>query len=199
MRKISNKTIAGTAILLAVQLILQFLGNFIQLGPVSINLSLIPIAIGAIIYGPLVGLFLGFVNGIVVLFSPTTIGLFMNPEIGNIPGTIITCLTKCSIAGLVSGFVFKAFKNKHEVLGAILSALTLPLVNTGLFVGFSMLFFRKILFANMGNFSNIFAVLIFGFIGWNFIFELATTIILAPAIVRIMSFYKKRINHGQSK
>ena len=64
------RKITATAMLTALTVIFQFIGNQIVIGPVSINLSLLPIAIGAILYGPLVGLFLGMVNGALVLLGP---------------------------------------------------------------------------------------------------------------------------------
>ena len=75
--KYDVKKITGAAVLLAIEIVFQTIGNYISLGPISINLSLIPIALGAILYGPFVGAILGFVNGLVVLFAPSTQAIFM--------------------------------------------------------------------------------------------------------------------------
>ena len=186
----STKKIAAVGVLTAIEVVLQIAGNFITLGPVSINLCLIPIAIGAILYGPLAGFFLGAVNGIAVVFSPSTLAIFMpiNPI-----ATIFLCILKSSLAGLVSGLVFKLFKNKNETLGAIIASILLPIVNTGLFAIGSLLFFKPFLnnVVSMG-FANIFAALFLGVIGWNFIFELSTSAVLSPAIARIVKIFGKR-------
>ena len=189
-RFFTTKNISAIGVLTAIEITLQIIGNFITLGPVSINLCLIPIAIGAILYGPLAGAFLGAVNGVAVIFAPSTLAVFMpiNPV-----ATIIICLLKSTIAGFVSGLVFLLFKNKNETLGSILTSIILPIINTGLFAIGSLIFFRPFLDAVATNgFPNIFVALLLGVIGWNFIFELGTSTIVSPAISRIVKIIKKR-------
>ena len=185
-----TKTIAAVGVLTAIEIILQIIGNFITLGPVSINLCLIPIAIGAILYGPFAGAFLGIINGLAVIFAPSTIAIFMpiNPV-----ATIFICLLKSGIAGFVSGLVFLPFKNKNETVGAIIASIILPIINTGLFAVGSLIFFRPFLEAVAANgFPNMFIALLLGVIGWNFIFELGTSAIISPSISRIVKIIKKR-------
>ena len=63
MKNDSVKKMTGTAILLAIEIVFQVIGNYITFpGGVSINLSLIPVALGAILFGPLSGAFLGLMN-----------------------------------------------------------------------------------------------------------------------------------------
>ena len=68
-KRISTRTLTGMALLTAVVVILQFLGAFIRFGPFSISLVLIPIVVGAALYGPLAGAWFGLVFGLVVLLS----------------------------------------------------------------------------------------------------------------------------------
>ena len=116
------KTIAGLGILTAMVVVLQLLSNYVQFGPVSITLSLFPIAVGAMLYGPFGGLFLGLVNGAVVLSAPSTISFFFaySPV-----GTIAICLLKTGLAGFVAGLIFKLYKKdvKAEIVAA---AIVLP-------------------------------------------------------------------------
>lgn len=113
------KTIAGLGILTAMVVVLQILSNYVQFGPVSITLALFPIAVGAMLYGPLGGLFLGLVDGALVLTAPSTISFFFafSPL-----GTIVTCLLKTGLAGFFSGLIFKLYKKdvKVEFVAAIL-------------------------------------------------------------------------------
>ena len=51
------KKIVGTSVLTALVIVLQVISNYITFGSVSITLALIPIAMGAILYGPLTGFF----------------------------------------------------------------------------------------------------------------------------------------------
>ena len=116
------RTIAGLGVLTAMVVVLQLLSNYVQFGPVSITLSLFPIAVGAMLYGPFGGLFLGLVNGAVVLSAPSTISFFFaySPV-----GTIAICLLKTGLAGFVAGLIFKLYKKdvKAEFVAA---AIVLP-------------------------------------------------------------------------
>ena len=49
---ITTRTITGVAIFTAIVIVLQLLGSFIRFGPFSISLVLIPIVVGAALYGP---------------------------------------------------------------------------------------------------------------------------------------------------
>ena len=65
--RISTRTLTGVALFTAIVVVLQFLGAFIRFGPFSISLVLIPIVVGAALYGAGAGAWLGFVFGLVVL------------------------------------------------------------------------------------------------------------------------------------
>ena len=179
----STKMIAATGVLTAIEIVLQIVGNFITIGPVSINLSLIPIALGAILYGPICGAFLGFINGLTVVFAPSTLAIFMpiNPIT-----TIILCLLKSTLAGLIAGLVYLPFRKKHQFVGSIISSMLVPVINTGLFAVGSIIFFRSFLEAVAVGFPNIYAALFLAVIGWNFIFEFIVNTVLSPGLTRIV-------------
>ena len=186
------RNIPYIAILASIEIILQFIGNSIAFGPVSINLSLIPMALGAILFGPWCGLFLGLLNSIFVLMAPSTM-LFYNVSV---VGTVVTVLVKSSAAGFIGGLLYMLLK-KNNLLATIVTSLSLPVINTGLFVAGSLIFFREFLEANSGAFANIYEFLFIGMIGWNFVFELATSIVLVYPIYRIILFYqhKKQVSY----
>ena len=189
-RFFTTRNIAATGLLTAIEIVLQILGNFITFGPVSINLCLIPIAIGAILYGPFCGAFLGFINGVAVIFAPSTFAIFMpiNPI-----ATIFLCILKSTLAGLIAGLIYLPFKDKKPLLGSIFASVILPIINTGLFAVGSLLFFRSFLTGVAANFPNIYAALFFGVIGWNFLFELLSTTLFSPFISRIMIFKRRHV------
>ena len=123
------KTIAGLGILTAMVIVLQLLSNYVQFGPVSITLALFPIAVGAMIYGPFGGLFLGIVDGVLVLTAPSTISFFFSFS----PfGTIIVCLLKTGLAGFISGLIFKLYNKdiKVEYVAALVLLPFLFIVST---------------------------------------------------------------------
>lgn len=192
MKRITTRTIAGTGLLMAIMIVLQIIANYVAIGPVSINLSLIPIAIGSIIYGPLAGFLLGFIDGIICIFAPSTMAVFIPVSIG---GTIVTCLVKTSIAGLLSGFVYRLLKRKNETVAAIVTSILLPIINTGLFVVCALIFFRPILEQYSSN-GNIYSTLFLVLIGWNFILEFGACSLLSPVVVRLVKYFNL---HHQNK
>ena len=55
------RCMVGVALLIAIVVVLQLVGSFIKFGPVSISLVLVPIVVGAAVYGPAAGAILGIV------------------------------------------------------------------------------------------------------------------------------------------
>lgn len=173
------KFIAAIGILVAVEIILYFLGSYISIGGININLALVPIGIGAILFGPIAGLFLGFVNSILTLLTPFTQSYFMNTEIFGewcILGTFLIVIVKTSLAGLICGFVYKVFQKKN-ILAIALSSLLIPVINTGVFVLGASIFYSY-------DFEAIFKVVI----SFNFLIEFGSMALLTPAIVRIIQY-----------
>ena len=191
-RLFNTKTIAVAGVLTAIEIILQVVGNFIAPGLININLGLIPIVIGAVLYGPLVGGFLGLVCGAIITFAPSTISFFF--AISPI-GTIITCLLKTTLAGVLAGLVMKLFKgDKKRFIGVIIASFIVPFVNTALFALFASIFFMDALVAMVNTtnstFKDVGEALFLGMIGANFIFEVITTMIIAPSIYKVMEHQK---------
>ena len=183
-KRITTQQIVGTGLLLALEIIFQIIGNYLQIGPVNINLSLVTVVLAAVLYGPLSGAVLGFFNGLIVLLSPSTIAIFM--PISPL-GTVIACLLKCTIAGLIAGLLFKLFKNKNNIIGLILASTLVPVINTGIFCIVCLLFFRPFLESGVSEtFPNIGAFLIFGVIGINFIVEIISTAVISVPLGTIL-------------
>ena len=125
------------AILTAIVIILQLLGSFIRFGTFSVSLVLAPIVIGAALLGPFVGMWLGFVFGLVVLMSGDA-GAFLAVDVA---GTVITVLVKGSLAGLLTGLAYKAAEKINVYVATAISAVVCPVVNTGVFLVGCKLFF----------------------------------------------------------
>lgn len=189
------RSVAELGILTALVIILQLFSNYVTFGPVSITLSLIPIVIGAILYGPLGGLYLGLINGAMVIIAPSTLASFM-PY--NALATVLLCLVKMGVAGLFSGFIFLLFKNKNPRLGVILASIIVPLTNTGLFIGGALLFFWGLLEEWAGAGGDVITFLFISVIGINFIIEFVVNSVLAPSLYFLYKYIlKKREQAGQ--
>lgn len=184
-----TRWIVTTGALAAIEIVLYIVGLFIKVGTVSINLSLIPIAVGALLLGPWCGLFLGFVNGISVILTPDTIAVFMPVSAF---GTILICLVKSMAAGFFSGLLFKLFKGrKYELVGMVICSLLIPIINTSIFALGCFTFFKPWLFSISGD-VNPFLFLVTAVIGWNFIFEVSVSAIFSPAICKIVKIARRK-------
>ena len=184
--KTNTKKIAGVGLLTAVVVVLQLLGSFIHFGPFSISLVLIPIVVGASLYGVLSGAWLGLAFGITVLISGNA-AAFLAVSPG---GTVVTVLLKGALAGLLAGAVYKAIEKKNKVVATIVAAIICPVVNTGIFlIGCRLFFFDTIKTWAAG--TNVFVYMITGLVGFNFLFELGLNIILSPTIVKLTKLGRK--------
>ena len=135
----NTQKIVGLGLFTAIVIVLQLMGSFIRFGTFSISLVLVPVVIGAALYGAGAGAWLGFVFGVVVLLSGDA-AAFLGV---NALGTILTVLVKGALAGLLSGLVYKALENKNRTLAVAVAAVVCPVVNTGVFLIGCLLFFME--------------------------------------------------------
>lgn len=184
-----TRKLTGIAIFTAIVVVLQLLGSFIRFGPFSISLVLIPIVVGAAMYGVAAGAWLGFIFGLVVLLSGDA-AAFLGV---NAIGTIITVIAKGTLAGLCAGLVFRALEKTNTYVAVIVSAIVCPVVNTGIFLLGCLLFFMETIngWAASAGFASAGTYMIVGLVGLNFVFELLVNVVLSPVIVRIIAIGKK--------
>ncbi len=184
-----TRRLTGVAILTAIVVILQLLGSFIRFGPFSISLVLVPIVIGAALYGTWAGAWLGCVFGLVVLLSGDAAAFL----VVNAPATILVVLAKGTLAGLCAGLVYNAVSGKNETLAATAAAIVCPVVNTGIFLLGCVLFYMETItgWATAAGFENVGKYMIVGFVGLNFVFELLVNVILSPVIIRLIHAGRK--------
>lgn len=181
----NNKTkkIVGVGLLTAIVIVLQALAIGIRFGVFNITLVLVPIIVGAALYGYWTGAWLGLVFGVVVLM--TDAGAFLAVSV---PGTIVTCILKGVLAGLAAGFVYNLLAKKNTTVAVIVAGIVAPVVNTGVFLIGCMLFFYDTIAAwgEAAGFASAGAFMIGGLVGTNFIVELAINLVLSSVIVRII-------------
>ncbi len=187
-RKANTGVIAGLGLLTATVVVLQFVSMALRFSAFSITLTLVPIVVGAALYGWKTGLWLGFVFGAAVLLTGDAAAFL---EI-NIPGTIITVLLKGALAGLAAGAVYRLISKKNETAAVLASAITAPIVNTGVFVLGCFVFFSDYV-NSLANGSNAFLFILTAFVGGNFFIELGVNLVLNPVILRIIQIGKKSI------
>lgn len=190
MRKKKNgsiKTLAGVGLLMALVIVLQYVGGMIPpVGGFSFSLVLIPIVLGAAVYGPAVGMLLGGTFGVVVIINcitGTDVGGAMvfqaNPVL-----CVLVVMGKGVLAGLAAGLVYRFMKKVNPYLAMLCSAIICPVVNTGVFVVCMMTFFKDVLSAWAGG-GDIVAYVLSGLVLCNFVPELIINVVFSAPGQRI--------------
>ncbi len=183
---VAGKTekLVGIALLSAIVIVLQLVGSFIRFGIFSVSLVLVPIVIGAALYGVSAGMWLGFAFAIAVFVSQdANTFLAINPL-----GTVVTVLLKGVLAGLVAGVVYKAFSKYNKTFAVFTAAIVCPIVNTAVFLlGCKLFFFDAISAWALAEGQRLVKYLFFGLGIINFPFEVAVNIVLSPIIVRLLN------------
>lgn len=187
------KKMTGVALLMALVVVLQLLGGMIPpVGGFTISLVLIPIVMGAALYGPQTGALLGAAFGVVVVIgciSGTDVGGAMvfqaNPIL-----CVLVVVGKGILAGFLSGVVYAALKQKNSTLAMVLAAAVCPVVNTGTFVLCMAAFFMDVLSVWAGG-SNVLGYILSGLMLCNFVPELVINLIFSGAGARILKSLDK--------
>lgn len=191
MRKNSQKIreMVVIASLGAIVAVLQYISMFIKFGPFNITLALTPVVVGAVLYGPKAGGILGFIMGLVVLLTNSEAFFVVNPI-----ATIFVCLFKSMFAGIIAGDIILLFKKnqKSEIVAIILASIITPIINTGLFIIFCLLFFFPTL-TEWANGENTLVFLFVTMIGLQFVVEFVINAVLSPVVIRLVNIVKNRI------
>ena len=191
LRLVQLGLLSGLIILLQMYVVIPLPGSL------TLSLVLVPIVVGAVLYGAADGALLGGVFGAVVSMMAIQgqLGVLTNMMVAYNPIlTVVVCMLKGVAAGFAAGLIAKAFK-KHPFVGVLLAAAAAPIVNTGIFVAGMLTVFRSVMmeFADgigMGGTNALyFAIVVL--VGVNFLVELTANLILSPAIASIVKAIKK--------
>lgn len=181
VKKLDVKTLTGLGLLTAIVIVLQLITLALRpTGWFNITLCLVPIVVGAALYGVKAGAWLGFVFGAAVTITDSAAFMVINA-----PATIAVCILKGTLAGLAAGAVFKLLEKKNIYAAAITAAAVCPVVNTGIFAVGCLAFFMPTIgkWAVGAGIENAVAYLFVGVISVNFFTELAVNLLLSSAIV----------------
>ena len=195
-RKQQTRRLVQLSLLSAIIIVLQALalGTSVWL-QTSINLTLIPIALGAMILGPSAGAFLGAVCGVVVLLCGvfnldkfTGILFQNNPLI-----TAAICLVKTTVAGWVAGVLYRLLKDKLPKVSVLLVSALIPIINTGLFILGAFIISETIQtqFGNGKN-ANVLLFIVLGLAVPGFAMEFPLNIVMSPALKHIQQIVQKK-------
>ncbi len=178
-----TKKLVLSGLLIAIVIILQYLGSFIHFGPFSVSLVLIPIVVGAAVCGKHIGALLGAVFGVVVLMLDSSAFLAVSPI-----GTFLTVMIKGIVCGFMAGYVYDLLKSKSTYLAVTVSAIVCPVFNTGIFLIGCKLFFMSLIntWCKEAGFESAGQYMIVGLVGMNFVIELIINLVLSPVIVKLI-------------
>ena len=194
MNKAKLKRMTGIALLMALVVVMQTIGAAIPpVSGFSISLVLIPIVLGAALYGPSAGTLLGTTFGVVVFINCVTgadVGGHMVFQAGPFLCFLVV-IGKGALAGLASGWIYKLVAKRNGYLAMLFAAIICPVVNTGTFVACMLLFFREVLAAWAGG-TDLITYIFSGLLLMNFVPELIINILFSPAGQRITHIVNKR-------
>ena len=192
----SARNVTSLAILIALVVVLQAFGGSINIGPVQLNFTLIPIALGAILLGPLAGLILGFACGVVVAIQvilglvPFYVLIWTETPVV----ALLTCVVKTTVAGYIAGLAFKIFRKKNFYVAVFVAAALVPIVNTALFI-VGCLGMWGVMVSLAGG-SNILGFILVYLVTFNFFIELAINLLCAPALYRVIKVVDRNGIYG---
>ena len=158
----------------------------IPIGPLVITLNVIPVAIGAIVLGPVGGMVMGGFFGIMSFLQacgiavPSPLGTMLfgiNPVF-----SFILCFFPRVLTGLIVGVINNILKKKNIYVASYITGFCTALLNTVLFMSTLMLLFGNTdAIQDMRNGRNI-LVFMCAFVGINAVVEWISTTIIAGAV-----------------
>ena len=183
------------ALFIAIMLVMNFTPvGYITTGLFSITLMTIPVALGAACTGIEGGTLLGFVFGLTSFLQAFGIGFMIDPMASTLFSEsplayTVTCFVPRIAVGILSALIFRIFKKKNKIgiPAFALSAASVPLLNTLLFMSFYAIFYKN---SVLGG-ASVMAV-VFSAFTINFVVEFAVTLIAGVTINKIVYRYAKK-------
>ena len=149
----NNKTtnvryLAQLALLAAIEVVMKLMGlGSVPVGPLYMSFLTVPIAIGAIVIGPLASMLLGGVFGFVSFMDAIKGASIMTSTLLGVSAihTFILCFVTRLLMGLCVGLVYGAMAKacKNATANCFVASLSAPLLNTIFFMGYIVLVFYK--------------------------------------------------------
>lgn len=149
------KYLSQLALLVAIEIVMKLVGlGSVPVGPLYMSFLTLPVAIGAMLMGPLAGAVLGAVFGAVSFYDAVTGVSVMTGTFFQIAPirTFLLCVATRILMGTCVGLIFKGLKGvtKGRNISYVLGALSAPLMNTIFFMGFIVA-----VFYNTGYIQNL--------------------------------------------
>ena len=201
MKKLSTKQLVTLGLLASIVLIMSTtpLGT-LPIGPLSITLNMVPIAIAAVAVGPVGGCIIGAVFGMFSFLQ--AIGIGVPSGLGMLTFSISPFFTfvqrvvSRALTGYLLGLIFKGFKKvSNSVVGFFVTGFCAAILNFVFFMGLLVLCFGSNAdVANIWAGKTVMAYLVATFMS-NTIFEIIVTTLLTGLVC--LGLYKAKLLNAQ--
>ncbi len=194
----STKNIVYLAILTTLLVVLNLLSTVFRI-ITNVNLTLIPIVLGALMLGIRGGLILGAISGVMTfLFGAFGVDAFTYFLFTEHPLlTFLTCTVKIIVAGVLGGLVYNLLKNKNKYVATFVASATVPIVNTAIFIMGALTMYDSISTLASGEGVGVMYFLVIICAGVNFLIELGINLLVAPAIHAVVNVLEKNAFNGR--
>jgi len=192
--RVNTGKMARLAVLVAIIIVMAntFLG-FLPIGPITVTLLPIPVAIAAIAVGPKGGAIAGAVFGLTAFLrgfglnllgpSPLVVGLLsIDPFL-----TFITMVVPRIFVGLIPGLIYRGLcERKGKTFATMTACLAAPLLNTVLFLGTLVLLFGNTEFYISESATTGIAVAVGALVLVNILIEAGVGFVIGSVISRTL-------------
>lgn len=134
------------ALLIAIELVMKMTGlGMVPIGPLKMSFLTLPVAVGAVTLGPVAGMIIGGVFGVISLMDAISGESLMTGAFFIVSPfkTVILCVVMRMLMGYVTGVIFRLLRkfDRKKIWSYYVAALSAALLNTLFFMGFIVLFF----------------------------------------------------------
>lgn len=191
-RFFNSKNVVSLGLLTTLLVVLNLLSTVFKI-ITNVNLTLIPIVLGALLMGMRGGFILGLISGLMTfLFGVIGVDGFTHVLFVNSPIlTFLTCTVKITLAGLLAGWIFSLLKNKNKYFATFIASAIVPIVNTSIFILGALCMYETIETIATNFSSNVLYFLVITCAGINFLIELGINLLVAPAIYSVIKVLDK--------
>lgn len=195
--RIDVRRLAFLGMLTAIIFVMAFTPlGYLRTGGLSITFLLIPVSIGAVLFGPGAGAFLGGVFGLTSFIQCFGLEAFGTTLMGINPiFTFLTCMVPRILTGLLVGYIFRGLQkiDKTRFLSYAGACLSGALLNTLLFMTCLVLFFWNTPFIQeMSAGANVLAF-VAAFVGINGLIEAAACCLIGTALTSTLGLLGRMI------
>ena len=194
MKKFNTQAFVEIALLMAITIVMSFtpLGT-LRTPFMNISLVTIPVAVAAIIVGPVGGTIVGFTFGMCSFISALTgaSGMLSTLFVISPVGVFITAVVTRTLEGLLVGLIFKGLKKlKLKAASYYIASICCPVLNTLLFMSCIVIFFYNTDYVQ-GLVSGLGATNVFMFVvllvGVQAVVEAVAALIIAGSVSLALS------------